>query len=153
MTEPNKIYCPECQVEVESLDPVDRRDFIRVVGGGAVALAAAGATASAAPAALAAFPPPPAANTPSPGETLVQELFAALTPNHRQQVCHPWAHRLPDNNPLPTRLRMYNAAIFQNARIGQVYTPAQQNLVDQILHAISSGEEGYDQLSREGTWD
>jgi len=48
---------------------------------------------------------------------------------------------------------MYNAAIFGNARIGQVFTPAQQNLVTQTLQAISSGEEGYKQLTRDGTYD
>jgi hypothetical protein len=138
---------------VASLEPVDRRDFMRVVGVGAASLGAAATVGATAPAALAAFPPAPAASVVSPGETLVRELFASLTPAQRQQVVYPWDHRLPDNNPLPTRLRMYNAAIFGNARIGQAYTPAQRELVDRILHSISSGEDGYEQLSREGTWD
>jgi hypothetical protein len=151
MAEPNTTFCPECQVEVASLEPVDRRDFMRVVGVGATAVAATGVLGATAPTALAAFPPAPAANVPGPGEELVRELYAALSPAQRQQVCLPWDHRLPDNDPLPTRLRMYNAAFGQ--RIGQVYTPAQRDLVDRIVHAISSGEEGYDQLSRNGTWD
>jgi hypothetical protein len=152
MAEPNKSYCPECQVDVDRLDPVDRRNFMKVVSGGAVAMAAVGAPTAAATAG-ATFPPATPASSPRPGEELVRELFASLTAAQRQQVVHPWDHLLPGNNPIPTRLRMYNSAIFGNARISQVYTPAQRGLVDQVLHAISSGEDGYHQLSREGTWD
>jgi hypothetical protein len=122
---------------------------MRTVAGTATLVAAADLVAT--PAVLGAYPPASAAAIPGPAEQLVCELYAALSPAQRQQVCYPWDHRIGNN--LPTRLRMYNAPIFPQARIGQVYTPAQRELVDRILHAISSGEEGYNQLSREGTFD
>jgi hypothetical protein len=146
----NPNHCPECQVELDGLEPVDRRGFIRVVGGAATVAAAAG-VAGAAPTVARAFPPAQA-NGARPAEALIRDLFAGLTPAQRNQVVYPWNHTLPGNN-MPTRLRMYNAAIFQNAKIGQVYTPAQRDLVDQILRAISSGEDGYQQLTRDGTYD
>jgi hypothetical protein len=152
MSEPIKNPCPECVAEFDALEPVDRRGFIRVVGGAATVAAAAGI---AAPAARAAFPPPAQAaqpaNNPRPAEALIRELHSTLTPAQQQQVVHPWDHRQGNN--MPTRLRMFNAAIFPNANIGRAYTPAQRDLVQQILRAISSGEDGYTQLSRDGTWD
>jgi hypothetical protein len=46
---------------------------------------------------------------------------------------------------------MYNAPM--NVRIGQVYTTAQQELLQRIMRAISSGDQGYTALSRNGGWD
>jgi hypothetical protein len=38
-------------------------------------------------------------------------------------------------------------------KIGEVYTKPQQELVGRILKALSSGEGGWNQISRGGTWD
>ncbi|MFM7150148.1 MAG: DUF3500 domain-containing protein, partial [Gemmataceae bacterium] len=51
-----------------------------------------------------------------------------------------------------TRLGMYNDAI-NGIRIGEVFSKGQQELVERIIKAMSSGEEGYRQISRNGTWD
>lgn len=141
MSDPANINCPEC-------DDVDRRDFIRVVSGGAASLAAVGALSSV-PRLVA--QPPAAVRQPRPAEDLVRELHASLTAEQRPQVILPWEHGA-GASAQATRLRMYNAPL-QNARIGQIYTPAQQELIDRILHAISSGEEGYRKLTRNHTFD
>jgi len=47
---------------------------------------------------------------------------------------------------------MYNAPI-QNLRIEQVYTKAQTELIERIVKSMSSGDEGYRQISRLGRWD
>jgi hypothetical protein len=46
---------------------------------------------------------------------------------------------------------MYNAAV--GSKIGDVYTKAQMELIERIVKAISSGDEGYKQITRDGTWD
>jgi len=47
---------------------------------------------------------------------------------------------------------MYNAPIA-GVRIKDAYTPAQQDLVEKIVKSLSSGDEGYRQISRDGDWD
>ncbi len=133
MNEQESTYCPEC------LEPVDRRDFMRVVGGGAAALAVGGTLAPLASAQHRV----PLARTPRPAEALCRELFESLTADQRRQVVSPWNS--------PNRLRTYNAPI--NARIGQAYTAPQRELLERIMRAISSGDEGYTKLSRNGGWD
>ncbi len=47
---------------------------------------------------------------------------------------------------------MYNGPVL-GVRIGDAYTKAQQELIERIVKAMSSGDDGYYQLSRKGTWD
>jgi hypothetical protein len=47
---------------------------------------------------------------------------------------------------------MYNAAML-GVMIQDVYTKPQQELVERIVKAMSSGDDGYRQISRGGTWD
>jgi hypothetical protein len=47
---------------------------------------------------------------------------------------------------------MYNAP-FRDKNIGQMYNQQQQELVERILRSISSGEEGYRRITRNGTFD
>ncbi len=129
----NEIDCPEC------LEPVDRRDFLRVLGGGAAALAVGGVVAPAASALHRA----PVRITPRPAESLCHELFGTLTADQKRQLVLPWTS--------PNRLRTYNAAM--NARINEAYTASQRELLQRIMRAISSGDEGYTKLARNGTWD
>ena len=144
------MHCPDCNESV-TVEPVDRRDFIRVVGGTAAAasVAATGgvlATSATANAAL----PPAQPRQPQPAEALVRELYNGLTNDQRGRVVHTLNHGNA-NNQTPMRLRMYNRALGQ--RIGQVYTRPQQELIERILRAIANGEEGYTRLSRNGTFD
>jgi hypothetical protein len=137
--------CPECAEIFEPMEAVDRRDFIRVVGATAATAMVSGAAMPAAGQAPAQAPNPAPAQpkAPRPAEALCRELFAGLSADQRRQLVLPWDHA--------NRLRIYNAPM--NARIGTVYTNAQQELVQRIMRAISSGDEGYAKLSRNGTWD
>jgi hypothetical protein len=145
-----KPFCPECEEQLEQPEALDRRDFIRVVGGGAVALTALGGIPVALSGARAADAP--AAKRPvKPAEALVKELYASLTPEQKQDVVLAWDHGSNSGKNTPTRKRMYNRAIGKT--IGETYTPAQQELIDHILRAIASDEDGYRQLTRGGTFD
>jgi hypothetical protein len=144
-----QVQCPECEGQVE---PLDRRDFIRVVGvGTAAAVAVGGVATTTLPAvARAAVPPQAAQPRPRPAEAMVRELFAGLTAEQRETIVHPWNHGA-DNNQTPTRLRMFNRPITRT--IGQVFTRPQQELVERTLRAIANGDEGYQRLSRNNTFD
>jgi hypothetical protein len=149
MNEQPKVQCPEC----EQPDSVGRRDFLMAAGGTAVTLASLqfvpqvslaqqpGRT-TAEPAARAAA---------KPAEALIRELFSGLTAEQRGRVVMPWNHGAGPNA-VATRLKMYNASINQH-NIGAVYTQAQKELNGRILRAISSDEEGYRRVTRNGTFD
>src|SRR5262249_26855022 len=150
MLERTPPFCPECDDHLDQPDGLDRRDFIRVVGEHTTALLALGGMA-AVPGALAADEAKPkTANRPDkPAEALVRELFATLTDDQKKQVVLPWDHGAGKG--LPTRKRMYNSPIGKP--IGVVYTKPQQELIERILRAICSDEEGYRRVSRNGTFD
>jgi hypothetical protein len=151
MLEDAKPFCPECEGLVEQPDGVDRRDFMRVVGRTAAAVTLGGVAARV-PATLAADDKTkPAEKAAKPAEDLVKELFASLDADQKKAVVLPWDYTLRGSK-TPARLGMYNAAI-EKRFIGDTYTKAQQELIERILKAISSGEEGYKQISRNGTWD
>jgi hypothetical protein len=119
---------------------VDRRTFIRVAGGVAVAVAAGGLPARRA-----------MARQPKPAEALIQELHTSLTDEQKKNVLLPFDHGAGKGK-LPTRLGMYNSPVL-NQKIGVVYTKGQQELIEKILRSMVSGEEGYRRISRNGTWD
>lgn len=146
MSETKNTPCPEC----DGIEPVDRRDFIRVVGGGTASVVAAGGITAVASPLRAMTTPPVAANNPRPAEALVRELYQSLSNEQRGNAVYGWNHTLGNNN-IPARLGMYNRPLGRP--IGEVYSNTQQELIDRILHAISSGEDGYNKISRGGTWD
>jgi hypothetical protein len=113
-----------------------RRDFIRVAGSTAAGLALAGAVA---------VPRLRAREdkAPSPAEDLVKELFKTLTADQTKNVVHPWDSDM--------RSKFYNAPMAK--KIGDAYTKPQQELIERILKAISSGDDGMRCISRAGTWD
>jgi len=156
MSDLEKPICPECNDQVDlSEAALDRRDFIRV-GGSAVTLATL-SSLGLAPSLLRAdttkeATPAKAGKTEKPAEELIRELFQTLTNDQKSQLVYPWDHKRTAGG-RPTRLGMYNAPIFRTATIGKVYTKPQQELVDRILHAISSGDDGYRRLSRGGNFD
>lgn len=146
MSENPKLHCPECASGPES---VGRRDFIRAVGGTAVALTGLEAVTRGAPRVLADTPAAPAARAARPAEALIRELYQGLSDEQRRGVVYAWDHR-QGNNPL-TRQRIYNAPIGR--RIGDAYTRPQQELVERILRSICSDEEGYRRITRNNTFD
>ena len=129
-----KMNCPECDNFDEA---VDRRGFLRTATGTAVTLVGLQALPSAAPRLRADEP----ARAARPAESLIRELHAGLSEEQKRQVVLPWNHGAA--NGTPTRLRMYNAAIFNNRRIEDVYTPAQRELCQRILKGICSGDDGF----------
>jgi len=140
-------YCPECDEAFDFPEPlpVDRRDFMRVVGGTAAAVAltaVGGVKADTAPA---------AARKPRPAEELVRELFATMDDAQKKRVVLDYDHGAGKGR-RPTRKGMYNAAI-NNVKIRDVYTKQQQELLERIVKSMSSGEDGYRQISRGGRWD
>ena len=149
MNEQNKIACPEC----ESPEGLDRREFIMAAGGTVVALAALEAVPQLILAqGTTAQPAAQPARVAKPAEALIRELYQGLSAEQRGRVVYPWNHGATATA-LPTRKRMYNAAIFSAHNIGAVYTPAQRELNQRIFRAIGSGDEGYRQLSRANTFD
>jgi len=143
MAETNSGNCSDCNVE--QLESMNRRHFFRTAGLSAAALAFGGAAAKAADTATTAV------KKAKPAEALIKELFTGLSDEQKKIVVMPWDHGTKNGQGVATRLRMYNGPISKT--IGDVYTPAQQDLVDQILKSISSGDEGYRQLSRDGGFD
>jgi hypothetical protein len=149
MAEFESPYCPECDEAFQFPDPpaIDRRNFLRLVGGSAAAVALGTAGLRADTPAVA----PQPAKKPSPAEELVKELFGTLSADQKKSVVVPFDHRKNTTSRL-TRLDMYNEPIL-GVRIASVYTKAQQELIERVVKALSSGEEGYRQISRLGRWD
>jgi hypothetical protein len=79
---------------------------------------------------------------------LVQELYQSMSNEQKRTLVLPWDHQTSGRL---TRMGMYNAPIGRP--IGQTYTPPQQELIERILKAISSDEDGYRRISRNGTFD
>jgi hypothetical protein len=148
MQENAKPFCPEC-AELQEADGLDRRDFIRVVGGGAAGLVALG-TAATLPARAADKPAVPERPN-KPAEALVRELYASLSNDQKKDAVRDWDFGVKDGKGRPQRLGMYNAPLGK--RIGVVYTRAQQELIERILRAIASDEDGYRRISRNGNFD
>ncbi|HEY7314999.1 MAG TPA: hypothetical protein VH643_36980 [Gemmataceae bacterium] len=113
MSDNPKPSCPECADSFEAPE-VNRRNFIRVLGGQAAVLARLFA-ADAAPKKT----PRPA----KPAEDLVRELFAGLSADQKKEVVLPWDHGANDGKSTPTRLRMFNSPIGKK-HIADIYMPA-----------------------------
>ena len=122
------IPCTECR---------DRRHFLGAAG---VATAALATGLNLVP-----FRSARAADAkPAPAEELVKELFAGLSDDQKKQVVKPWEDkRRPSVNP--------NKAL--DKKIGEVYDKKQIELLERIVKAMGSGDDGYKQISRGGTWD
>jgi hypothetical protein len=147
MTENDNADCPECKSDSGSMAGFDRRHFLRVLGGTSAALAFGSVTGST----LRADDKPAAKAVAKPAEDLIRELFVTLDADQKKVIVMPWDHGFVAGKALPTRMRMYNAAI--NKKIGDVFTKNQQELLQRILRSISSDEEGFRRLTRNGTYD
>ncbi len=121
--------CPEFG-ETAPAEPMGRRGFLRVAGAATAALALPRIALGRSPEA-------------KPAEDLIKELYTGLDADQKQAVI------LPID--APERMKIYNAALGK--KIGSVYTKPQQELLGRILKALSSGEDGWRQISRGETWD
>lgn len=138
-------YCPECDDGRDHVRSPTRRDFIRAVGGSAVACVAGGALSTR----LLGSDGSGAQRKTRPAEELIRELHASLSPSQRSELVYSWDHQ---SDGAPTRLGTFNQAVF-GKRIADSYTPAQQELVERTLKAILADDEAFDRLSRHNTWD
>ena len=111
--------CPEC-------DGLTRRDFLK--GAGTVAAIAAAGT-------VPVFAVPRAIAAPSAGgsaESLVGTLYKNLTDDQKKAVCFGWDH--------PRRLMVGNNWQIVPQKIGQFYTPEQQEIITAVFKSAHSEE-------------
>jgi hypothetical protein len=146
MAEFESSSCPECNeaFDYPAPPPIDRRAFLA----GAAALAATPLLARGAEA---------GSRKPRPAEELVKELFSTLKDEQKKRVALPYDAGNIKGDPtprggIPLRLHMVNEALGKVTQ-DSVYTKPQMELVERIVKALSSGDDGYRQISRGGTWD
>ncbi len=130
---PEVVSCPECELGWESVANWDRR---ATVGLALTPLERARAARMARQA---------------EAEALVFELYRSLDSEQKKYLVQPWDLKRP-NQPLPARLMTANAAVGKSV-IGLEYKRPQIELLRRIFRAISNGDEGYRQLSRNGKFD
>lgn len=139
MAEFESPICAECEgaYDYPAPPPVSRRNFLKAVGTGVAGVAVAsnlrGAEAKAEP-----------TKKPRPAEELVKELYTGLGEDQKKRIVLPFK--------TGTRLGMHNAPIG-GVRMGAVLKKPQIELVERVLKAMSSGDVGFRQISRGGTWD
>src|SRR5271170_7987436 len=149
MSNEREPYCPDCEADEFEPEVFDRRGFFRAAAERTTAVVALGSVAGVA--GVAGSVRANADKEMKPAESLVRELYATFSEDQKKELVVPWDHGAADGR-LPTRMRMYNSPILGKT-IGKNYTKPQQELCERIVKAISSDEEGYKKLSRNGTWD
>jgi hypothetical protein len=117
-----RISCPDCH---GSGLPVNRREFVRVVGSSAAAVAAV----SALPGRLIAEEKPQAAS-----ETLVKKLYDLLSPAQKEEICFPWDYT-DDRGLLRTHVsNNWNITDVTKFNVGgSFFTKDQQDLIREIF--------------------
>lgn len=123
----DKRTCPECD------GSWTRRDFVKTVGGAALAVSAiplSGGirTAAAAP------------TSKSAAETAAKRLYESLTDEQRKVICFPF------DNPLRQKINA-NWAITE-PKIAQLFTKEQQAIVDEIFRGVTSPD-GYERFLKQ----
>lgn len=127
MHQPAKRECPEC---VPSLS---RRDFVRTVGGAALA-------ASSAPLLLPSRFAQAAPTPTSTAETAVKALYESLTDSQKSAVCFGFDHEL--------RTRISANWAITEPTIADFFSKDQQALIDQIFKNVTS-EDGYQRFLKQ----
>jgi hypothetical protein len=141
-TASNSVFCPECAEGGNAAHGLGRRDFMRVMAGGAAGLMGGAALRAA---------PGETPRTVKPAEDMIRELFATLSAEQKTAMVRPWDH-VSEPGGIPTRLKTHNAAPL-GKKLGEQFTKPQQDLIEKTFRAILSGDEAYDRISRHGKWD
>ena len=144
MNTPSDPYCHDC-AGAPLRTALDRRRFFRLVGGATVGSLASHFILNDASAA----PLRPANHIAKPTEELVREFHASLNPFQRQQLVFPWNYA--GAGTAPARLGVYNTAIGK--AIGETCTKTQRELIERIMMSMSSGDDGWRKITRNGGWD
>ncbi|MBI3469075.1 MAG: DUF3500 domain-containing protein [Planctomycetes bacterium] len=121
-----RLVCPDCT------DGINRREFVRAVGGAAVA-------ASVAP--LLGLPSAWAAPSPSSAaETSAKRLYESLSDDQRKVVCFPFEHEL--------RERINANWAITKPTITEFFNQDQQKLIDEIFRGVTSPD-GYERFKKQ----
>ena len=127
-----QMSCPDCD------GGLTRREFVRAVGG--AALAAGAAPFFAVPRSAVAAPSPKSA-----AETAVKQFYETLTDGQKKTVCFPFDHEL--------RHRISANWHVTDPVIGDdFYSVEQRALIDQIVRGVTS-EDGYERLLEQMEYD
>jgi len=142
-------YCPECAEasDFPETPVVDRRTFL-VATGGTAAVALTGVHVRAAET-------KPVAKS-RPAEELVRELYSTMKEEQKKKAVLAYDHGADPTGKkrvTPSRKQINPNRAAMNITIDSVYNKSQQELIERIVKAMCSGDEGYRQISRLGTWD
>ena len=128
MSDTKKSTCPDCE------PAVTRRDFVKMMGGTAVAAGALPLVAVP----HAAFAAPTAK---SDAETAVKRFHETLSAAQRKIICFPFEHELRSKISA-------NWAITEPKIIDDFYSDAQRKLIDEIFRNVTS-EDGYERFQKQ----
>jgi hypothetical protein len=145
-----KPECPECAGDFDFPD-LDRRDFFRAAAAGA-AVAGLAATPNLVFAEAKKDEDKPAQKKARPAEDMIRELFADLSETQKKAVVLPFDHGAGKNKKA-TRLSIAPNRALLGRTIDKNYTKTQQELLQRVIKSLANGDEGYRQISRDGTWD
>jgi len=122
-----RLVCPDCT------DGINRREFVRAVGGAAVAAGVAPLLAGV-PNAFAAPSPSSAA------ETAARRLYESLSDEQRKVVCFPFEHEL--------RQRISANWAITKPTITEFFNKDQQAAIDEIFRGVTSPD-GYERFKKQ----
>lgn len=144
------LSCPDCDHGPVTESMLGRRDFLRAVGASAAALSVGGLAPNS-PLSPLAIARAARAEKQAQAEALVFELFKTMTADQKAKLIKPWD--TGSKGGLPARLMTHNAAESKDSVIGLAYDKKQVEILNKLFHAISNGEQGYKELSRNGKFD
>jgi hypothetical protein len=135
MREHTSPHCPDCepQSQAQSEHGLSRRDFVRTVGGTALAATVLPGLLSRSAAA--------APKRTSTAETSVKAFYDSLSESQRKEICLPFDH---------AKRTMINANWHVTKPVieSDFYTTDQQKLIDTIFRGVTS-EDGYDRFQKQ----
>lgn len=124
MNSDKRVICPDCD------GAWTRRDFVKAVGGAALAAGLAGPAGSA-------FAAPKAT---SGAETAAKRLYDSLTDEQRKAICFPFDHEL--------RSRINANWEITKPKIAELFTKEQQVTIDEIFRGVTSPD-GYERFIKQ----
>src|SRR5260370_36685720 len=133
--ESKKRVCPDCEAEADV--SLDRREFIKTVGAGAVGAAGVSLPVWATPRAEAAPTPQSAA------ETAVSALYKTLTDDQRRRICFDWDYRETTGQRPRGLLRTHvsnNWQITPHHISSSFYTQEQRGIIHDVFRGLVNPE-------------
>jgi hypothetical protein len=127
MNEKRRVVCPDCD------EGWNRREFVRTLGGAAVAAGLAPLMTGAGSATAA---PTPA----SAAETAAKRLYDSLSAEQRKTICFAFDH--------PLRQKINANWAITDPKIGEFFTTEQQATIDEIFRGVTSPD-GYERFLKQ----